>query len=159
MAIKVVLSNPSQITSRTPDTQIMGTTKMSRATYQYLGSLIQNKGLIERDINGNIVGGTYTDMDLPLEYIRVLDELNDLFLKTNYPLFYGDLVIAEGTIELDEYLGSLGITEDYPYSKDAVNIPVWLSATESSPERQLVDYSDDSYLVDTSDNTRLVRYV
>ena len=52
MAIKVTLSNASQVTRRTPAVQDVDTVKMSRATYQKLGSLLKNKELIIRDIDG-----------------------------------------------------------------------------------------------------------
>ncbi len=148
MAIKVVLSNASQVTRRTPDVQETSTVKVSRATYQKLGSLLKNKTLLTQYENGELVG----------EYKRVLDELNNLFLKVNYPAIGADLVIAPGILELDEWLGDLGIVQDYPYDKDSVNISAWVEVDTPDPIRVLVDLSDNTYLVDTSDDTVLVSY-
>jgi len=141
MAIRVTLGNPSQVTRRTPKETGTDKLNMSRATYQKLGSLVKNKSLVD----------DYDSGSLPAEYIRVLDELNNLFLKTNYPLLSGDLVIEPGIIELDEYLGTLGIDDNYRYSKDFVNIPAWMESEDPAEMRVLVDNSDNTYLTDGTD--------
>ena len=160
MPIKVRLSNAARVTKREPTAT--STTNISRLTYQNLGSLIKNRRLIERDINGNIIGGLFIDGDLPGEYIRLLDELNNLYLSRNYPLLHGQLVIADGIVELDEYLGTLGVGEDYPYSKDAVNIPAWVTATDRAPVRVLAVFDSNGeaiqYLTTNNDTEVLVRY-
>ncbi len=138
MPIKVTLHNSSKITKRTPNDRDDTGIGISRHTYQKLGSLIQNKELEQ----------AYTDGTLPGEYVRLLDDLNDLYLKVNYPDLYPDLVIKEGIIALDEYLGNLGITQEYSYSKDTVNIPPWLSVDNKSGIRWLSDLSDDTILMD-----------
>ena len=59
-------------------------------------------------------------------------------------------------IALDEYLGSLGVSEDYPYSKDFVSITPLIDPEVATAVRILVDESDNTYLVDG--NEVLVQY-
>jgi len=148
MAIKVTLRNPSRVTIRSPKEDVVDEAKFDRTFYQYLGSLVKNKTLLD----------DYNDNKLPLEYRRFLDEMNTLYMKFNYPELTQDLVVKPGIVELDQYLGELGLTEEYPYSKDTINIPNWLTLTPQEEHRQLVDESDMTYLVDSRDNTRLVYY-
>lgn len=137
MAIKISLSGPSKVTTRTPDVND-GVLGMSRLTYQMLGSLVQNKNLT----------ALYDSGALPKEYMRTLDDLNDLYLKNNYPATYSNLVIKSGIVELNEYLGSLGLSETYPYSKDIVNIPAWVGIEAKPVYRYIIDTSDDTILMD-----------
>ncbi len=146
MPVKVKLSNASRITKRTPEA--LSAVGMSRLTYQMLGSRVQCRTLVEDYNNGN----------LPKEYIRLLDELNDLYLTINYPELAAGIVVREGIAELDSYLGSLGITEDYPYDKDAVNIPAWLSIDTQPEYRHLVDESDKTFLTTNNGTEALVVY-
>ena len=146
MPIKVRLSNAARITKREPTAT--SSINMSRLTYQNLGSLVKNKQLTS----------LYNAGELPGEYIRVLDELNNLFLKMNYPLLHGGLVIADGIVELDEYLGSLGISEEYPYSKDAIDISPWVTIEAQTEYRILVDESDNTYLTTSNGAEVLVTY-
>jgi len=148
MAIKVTLSNASQVTRRTPTVQPTGMVKMSRATYQKLGSLIKNKTITTQYENNELAG----------EYKRVLDELNDLYLKYNYPELAKGIAIKDGIVELDEYLGSLGIDTDYPYTKDTLDIPTWLESTDQTEYRILVDNTDNTYLTTNNGAEVLVVY-
>ncbi len=148
MAYKVTLGNPSRTTQRKPDSDIDGELKFDRIIYQSLGSLVQNKKLLE----------LYDENKIPLSYRRTLDELNDLYLKTNYPELATNIIVKEGIVSLDSYLGSLGIDVDYPYSKDIKNIPVWLDITFQSEYRILVDESDNTYLTDGGGTEVLVVY-
>lgn len=150
MAVRVVLTNASRVTRRTPheesdeDLDI----RISRNTYQRLGSLIQNK----------LVQSMYENGNLPGEFVRLLEELNDLYLVKNYPELATDIELAPGIEELDEYLGSLGIDIEYHYDKDAVNIDQWLSIEEVSDVRVLMDPVDGTYLSDSDGAEILVRY-
>ncbi len=146
MPINVRLSNAARITKREPTATTA--LNLSRSTYQKLGSLVQNKSLSSAYANG----------ELTPEYVRVLDELNDLYLKTSYPMLYGHLVIEPGIVELDAYLGSLGIDEEYPYSKDAVDIPAWIEADSQTEYRILVDERDNTYLTTNNGSEVLVYY-
>ena len=148
MAIKVTLSNASQVTRRTPTVQDADTVEMSRATYQKLGSLLKNKTLLTQYENNELVG----------EYKRILDELNDLYIKHNYPELGKDIVVKAGIAELDEYLGSLGIGIDYPYAKDALDIPAWLEGSSQTEYRILVDSRDNTYLTTSNGAEVLVVY-
>ena len=121
---------------------------MERIFYQKLGSLVSNKKL---DI-------LYAENKLPLEYRRFLDEMNELYLKKNYPILGADIVVKPGIEELDKYLGSLGLTEDYPYSKDTIDIPAWLEIDTVPEYRVLIDTTDDTYLTTNNDTEVLVIY-
>jgi len=154
MAYKITLGNPSRVTRRTPDAKEEdgGAThkiNINRSTYQYLGSLVKNKKLLE----------LYNNNQIPNEYRRVLDELNDLFIKVNYPSLGLDIVVEPGIVELDEWLGNLGIIQEYPYNKDSVDIPVWIPSEALTEVRVLIDKSDNTYLTDSSGTEVLVRYI
>ncbi len=154
MPYKVTLGNPSKTTRRRPESDPVdgsgtgGTLDMSRLTYQSLGSLVQNKKLLE----------LYNDNRLPLEYRRVLDELNDLYLKNNYGSLGAHIIVEDGIIALDEYLGTLGIGIDYPYSKDAANIDAWIDIASQTEYRILVDSRDNTYLTTNNGTEVLVVY-
>ena len=157
MAIKVRLSNAARVTRIQPEVRNgqPDLVEMSRLTYQALGSLIRNKALIERYKDGKIIGGTYINEELPLEYIRLLDEL-DLLQRNKY---YGsNHIIRPAIIELDEYLGALGVDIDYPYVKDVVSIAPWVEATDQTPYRVLVDTRDNTYLTTNNGTEVLVVY-
>ena len=155
MGFKVRLSNPSKTTHKKPialhDLQINNESniRFDRSTYQYLGSLVKNKDIVIMYKNGL----------LPPEYVRTLDELNLLFLKYTNPTTHGNIVIPKGITELDEYLSQLGISEEYPYSKDEVDIPEWLEFEKVPLIRVLVDPDDYTYLVcnDSGTEETLVR--
>jgi len=149
MAVKVTLQNPSRITRRSPNSNTTTSTpKFDRAFYQYLGSLVKNKTLLD----------DYQNEVIPLEYRRLLDEMSDLCTKRNYPLLGADIVIEEGIVALDEYLGTLGIDLTYPYEKDIVNISAWLEINSQTEYRILVDLKDNTYLTTSNGNEILVVY-
>ena len=154
MPYKVTLGNPSRTTRRRPESDPKdgsgtgGKLDMSRLTYQALSSLVQNKKLLE----------LYDNNRLPLEYRRVLDELNDLYLRNNYGSSGANIVIKDGIIALDEYLGTLGIGIDYPYSKDATNVDEWIYNSVQTEYRILVDGSDNTYLTTNNGTEVLVIY-
>ena len=140
MGIKVTLGNAAKVTRRTPLVTDKETTepslKIDRRTYQYLGSLVKNKTLLENYLNGT----------LPREYIKLLDELNVLY--ENNKGLSDPQPVAEGVEELDAYLGSLGVTDTYPYEKDIQNISAWMQIEDRAPYRVLTDTTDNTYLVD-----------
>ena len=146
--IHVKLTNPSKITKKDTTLDSDSNVVLARSIYQNLGSLIKNTTILDDYNNGR----------LPQEYKRFLDEMNDLFIKLNYPELGKDIVVKEGIAETDEYLGDLGIIQEYFYSKDTVNIPAWLAIDSQTEYRILVDESDNTHLVDLSDDTVLVYY-
>ena len=146
--IKVKLTNPSNVTKKDVTLDADNSIVMSRSIYQNLGSLIKNKTILDDYNNGR----------LPTEYVRFLDDMNDLFLKLNYPDLAVDLVVEEEIPAVDEYLGDLGISETYYYSKDTVDIPPWVITGAQGEYRILFDESDTTYLVDPSDGSVLVAY-
>ncbi len=154
MPYKVTLGNPSRTTRRRPESNPVdgsgtdGTLDMSRLTYQALGSLVQNKKILE----------LYENDRLPLEYRRVLDELNELYLRDNYGILGAGIIVKDGIVALDEYLGTLGLGIDYPYSKDAVNVDAWLEVESQTEYRILVDSRDNTYLTTSNGAEVLVVY-
>jgi len=159
MAITVRLTNKSQITR--PETDIASDDSLlfSRAIYQILGSLIRNREMATKDVDTGVIT---IDWDkLPPAYAEFAEEMDRLWKHTFYP----ELVIAQGipaplpsTVLANEYLGDLGITTTYAYSKDIVNIPSWIDITEQSEYRVLIDDSDNTYLTDTNGTEILVSY-
>lgn len=112
MSLKITLKNKSQ------ETEELGKEKsnvltFSRSIYQRLRSLAANK---------HILIDYQTDL-LPKEFEDFCDKLN-----TDDPDIH----------KADEYLGSLGITEDYYYSKDRINIEPWLTHTAQDSQRNIV---------------------
>ena len=124
--IRVTLRNPSK--GQTPVNGVTDDINMDRVIYQYLGSLVKNTNL----------SSDYTSGKLPPAYMKFLDKFNDInIVKTNN----GDLSqIPELStwVTLDKYLGSLGISEEYLYDKDRVDIPAWLAIGTQGPYRVLV---------------------
>lgn len=130
MALKVTLSNPSRSTKKEI---VVGANalKFPRDIYQKLGSLALNKTLLD----------DYTNGRLSPEYVKFLDEMNEL-LTTG--------IASEEIVALDKYLGDLGSLEEYPYQKDAVNIRVWFTSEGSSAVRSVVSGADN--VVSGTDN-------
>lgn len=127
MAVFVKLTNSSSTFARIEaDTPIEDKLKLSRVLYQHLGSLVKNRELTQ-------------DITNPNEFNRLLNLLNEYAETITDPTFQeNDTVISE----IDEYLGSLGVTEDYPYAKDAQSIPLWVDSTSQEPTRDLYVYVD-----------------
>jgi len=150
MAVKVVLTNASRVTKRLPEQEsdLNEDIRINRNTYQQLGSLAQNKTLVT----------LYNEGKLAAEYIRLLDELNDLYIVKNYPELASEITLADYIEELDEYLGSLGVSIEYEYEKDKVNISPWLAVDRRTPTRVLTDETDNTYLTTSSGTEVLVRY-
>ena len=140
MAIKVTLRNPSQITSKIVPS---ATDKLilNRSIYQRLRSLINNQTILDDYNNGR----------LPGEFVRLLDRMDTIS---------DDTIISDPEILLlDEYLGSLGVTVEYFYSKDTVDIPQWIADFGTQTEyRILVDESDNTYLTTNSGSEILITY-
>ena len=88
---------------------------MPRSIYQKLGSLVKNKTLIN----------DYAQGDLNKEYIEFLDKMSSIEDG------------EEEMIEVDKYLGSLGLDEEYPYSKDYRGIPAWIEVLGQAPYRNV----------------------
>ena len=152
MAYSIVLSNPSHNTDITPKSLSADDNeniKLDRVIYQYLGSLIKNKNLMN----------LYDANKIPLEYRKFLDEMNDLFMAKEYSEFGYDINdVKKEIIMLDQWLGALGQTEEYSYSKDWINVKDWIdSSFENEPIRVLVDMSDNTYLTDSAGTKVLVR--
>ena len=158
MAIKVTLVNKSQITSNEVSVVSDDTLSLSRAIYQTLGSLVFNKNCMTVDELGSktIDWSKFTG-----EYKEFVTDMNNLWQHTFYP----ELAIANGVpmpteaiIKANEYLGSLGVTEEYFYSKDAKTIPLWIDIEKQFEYRVLTDHTDNTYLTDSNGTEVLVYY-
>ena len=157
MAITVRLTNKSQVTKK-QDTLVAEDLLLSRAVYQTLGSLIGNREMATLELDGSYT--IYYDK-LTEEYTTLMEDMNNLWLHT----YYSDLAVANNVpqpspsiVTTNEYLGDLGETVTYSYSKDFVNIPAWTKANPQTEYRILVDATDNTYLVDPADGTVLVTY-
>ncbi len=123
----------------------------SRTIYQMIGSLVKNKRIIDDYDNGR----------LSQEYVDFLDLMDDIMFNKAFPkLPQRDVDIAHTLA--DEYLGDLGLVQEYHYSKDTVNIPDWLEVS-SRPEVRVLMETDSNgdfkeYLIDPVDDTVLVYY-
>jgi len=139
MAVKITLTNSSRATKKQPSYSSEVTTgnipiHFSREFYQRLGSLTLNKTL-KADYEAGL---------LPKEYTRFLDEISQLGTASNSAM-----------VELDQYLGSLGMTEEYPYSKDSLNIPAWIPASFLPDQRVLMTTTNQVLM---SGNEYLVKF-
>jgi len=145
--IKVKLQNPSRLTRSNVKKGDTASLILSRAIYQRLGSLEGNKDISE----------DYSNEAIPAEFRRLLDVFDDIQFNKSFPEALQRDVPAEFT-DLDIYLGSLGVTEEYHYGKDFVNITPWLDAEAQSEYRVLMDESDNTYLTDSNGTEVLVYY-
>lgn len=119
---------------------------LDRLIYRRIGSLTDNKTL-------------FTPADNDTEFNRWLLDMNNLHNKKNYPLLAADL--PEPTpdlIALDEYLGMLGVEEEYPFDSDTYYVESWIEGGVVSPERAIMDMSDNTYLTD-SNGTEVLIYI
>lgn len=133
--ISTVLRNESNVTDTTlhrtgdPITG-KGTLYMSRLLYQRLGS---KRACME-------ISRDYAADRLPPEFMKILKELDAI----DEPGAIANPLAAD----LDEYLGSLGITDTYSYSKDFFDTPPWLFVDKQSEYRLLDDPDDNTILAD-----------
>ena len=130
MAVKVTLTNKSQIV--TPTSSGSGNKlHMARSIYQQLGSLVKNKAIVE----------SYNNGILPAEYKELLDKFNEIDqLRRSGSVLPDDLLPYALT---DEYLGDLGVIQEYPYLKDVIELKNWLSGEGLDVYRILVEEEDD----------------
>ena len=122
MGIKVVLTNKSQQTRElTNNSTILGNDiHMSRFVYQYFRSLAK----------GKTISYDYQNRLIPKEMVSVLDKLSDL---------HEGIEVEDNIHKLDEYLGSLGVDEEYFFSKDVIQIEDWSKYIDQNPTRNVLD--------------------
>ena len=148
MKTRVIRRDYAQGNSNQEQNVDEGTLLLDRLIYRKMGSLTDNKLLT-------------TPASSDTDFHRWLKDMDNLWNYKYYPGLHalsGNPIPTPDLIALDEYLGSLGITEIYPFSQDTFYQPPWLKMEEQEEYRQLVDETDMSYLVDSTDNTRLVYY-
>jgi len=152
MAIKVRLTNKSQGTKPGVDSftgsKLDDNILLDRNIYQRLSSLTKNKNILAE----------YNAGTLPPAYVEFLDRMDTLLiaLNSNEP----NTQIADSDILIiNAYLGSLGETEQYAYSKDWVQVKDWIAIGIPQTEyRVLVDESDNTYLTDSNGTEVLIEY-
>lgn len=126
MAIKVTLTNKSQQTKTTGTTGQDGNVRFNRLVYQRLRSLIQNKTILADYEAGN----------LPAELVELFDEFDKIsFNKTTKD---DPVDVSEKAAIIDEYLSSLGLDDDYFYSKDRLDILPWIDLETQAPYRNVI---------------------
>lgn len=148
MAIRVRLTNKSQPTKQSAESSSTDSSiLLSRSLYQRLGSLILNRN----------ISLDYNNKTIPGEFVEMLDAFDTITQNQKFPNL-PQTPVDEHWLKLDEYLGDLGVTESYAYSKDTRDIPAWLD-TEFRPDyRILVDVLDNTYLTDSNGDEILVIY-
>ena len=136
MAVKVVLTNKSQQTHAltTPSTASDNDVQMGRTVYQYLRSLVRNKGILD----------DYNNDRLPREFKNFLDSLDKKMQGEE---------VSDALNNLDEYLGSLGIESIYSFSKDMVNVEAWLDCMGQDNIRNVVTDESENVVVDVAGTT------
>jgi hypothetical protein len=120
MSIKVSLTNKSQQTDFSGKVGQDSSIRFNRLIYQTLSSLVQNKHIVEN----------YDK--LPQEIQELFREFDLLILDPN------STQVKQETLDIDRYLGSLGITETYFYSKDIKDIPPWIEVISQTLYRNIV---------------------
>ena len=109
---------------------------LDRLIYRKIGSLTDNK---------TISTPSSSDSD----FHRWLLDMNNLHNKKYYPLLSADgPTPTPDLIALDEYLGSLGQTEAYPFLNDTYNVESWIDTEGQADMRVLMDADDNTYLTD-----------
>ncbi len=119
MAVRVTLTNKSQQTKSLAEKTSTNSLHMSRTVYQQLRSLAKNKHISDSYNNGL----------LPEEFVSMLDEFNKLSSGES---------VGEDTQELNKYLGELGIAEIYPFTKDMISIPEWVTPNSQDVARNVI---------------------
>ena len=161
MAVTIRLTNKSQVTKELseiatqPDNELL----FGRELYQTLGSLLKNKDVATRDVDTGAV--TINWEKVTEEFASFAEDVNNLWLHTYYP----ELAIANNIptptpqiILVDEYLGNLGVSQEYNYIKDFINVTPWLDITKQSEYRVLIDEDDNTYLTDSNGDEILISY-
>jgi hypothetical protein len=118
MAVRVVLTNKSQpeegLSKFKTQPSIDETILMSREVYQYLRSRAKGK--------------TLSLSNVPTELALLFDEFTKI---------QRGLPVSAEIRKLDEYLGTLGLTEEYYYVKDIIDIDQWLDVKAQDPIRNV----------------------
>ncbi len=119
MAVRVVLTNRSQETGNLSKIGTDGSVRVNRIVYQGLRSLAKNK----------TISADYTAGLIPRELVELYEE----FSKIND----GDSSNTE-MVKLSEYLGLLGIEQEYEYKKDRIGVAPWIEYTDQLSTRNVV---------------------
>ena len=108
--------------TETADAEVI---RMSRIIYQNLGSLVKNRSITREDDYNN-------------EFQKIMNILDDSNLEP------GSVIDS-----VDTYLGSLGVSEDYPYAKDINDIPAWIDVLGVTEIRNLVAVDEEGVAIET----------
>ncbi len=119
---------------------------LDRLIYRKIGSLTDNKSIV-------------TPPEKDGDFHRWLLDMNNLHNHKYYPNLTADEPIPTPDIEaLDEYLGTLGQTELYPFDEDTYKVEPWVDIEDQVAYRVLVDETDNTYLTDSAGVEVLVYY-
>ena len=119
---------------------------LDRLIYRKIGSLTDNKSIT-------------TPLEADGDFHRWLLDMNNLHNKKYYPALSSDEPTPTPDLEaLDEYLGTLGQTELYPFAEDTYKVEPWITTSSQIEYRALVDENDNTYLTDSNGNELLVYY-
>jgi len=119
---------------------------LDRLIYRKIGSLTDNRSIV-------------TPLEKDGDFHRWLLDMNNLHNHKYYPMLTVDEPIPTPDLTaLDEYLGTLGQTELYPFDEDTYKVDSWLEQLPQQEYRILVDESDNTYLTDSAGAEVLVYY-
>ena len=128
MAAKIILTNKAQQIGEVSNSDIVSSALyLNRLVYQELRSLAKNKNIVDR-VNAK---------NMPNELMTLFNSF-DTLLKNG--------TADESVKILDGYLGSLGVTTEYIYTKDIINIPSWIEVDTQDPYRNVI-HKDNSGVV------------
>ena len=103
---------------------------MPRFIYSKLGNLTNHKTITVEDMS--------TEVNEYKFFMMEMERLKELY-DSGSPI-PDDMKNIQA---LDEYLGSLGIDEIYPFSDDTYNTPPWLDAFTQAPYRNVISELED----------------
>ena len=91
------------------------------------------KGIYERISNITDNKTLTTPTDTKNQFEQWLLDMNNLYNKKYYPELTADLPEpSDAIVSFDEYLGGLGLKENYPYTANTYSSEPWISTIEQT---------------------------
>ncbi len=119
--------------------------QLDRLVYRKMGSRTDNRSIV-------------TPLSADSDFHRWLLDMNNLYDYKYYPTMYSGPIPTPDITALDEYLGSLGLIEEYPFKEDTFELDEWVNIHSQPEYRYLVDESDKTFLTDSNSTEVLVVY-
>jgi len=108
---------------------------ISRTVYTRLSNLSDMRNISDGTFSQDkIVNGKLEDEALYLQELQ--NEFADVMMKLNEYAETGENI--DRIAELDAYLGSLGITEEYPFLDDIYGMGPWIEFQQTDPFRNVI---------------------